>query len=157
VAVVALNTFAQVERPAELIGGGVPALRKIELDRLRIHRAGLEPDEALEHPADDRLVGGGGGAMRIERSQIGGGHADVEHFLGSGWNRCRQQQRANEAGGDRRKAPHRYSPSCAGYAAAASGRAAVPPKRPMSNAPSGLSEAPLVTSSAMMIPITGPS
>ena len=68
VAVVALDALAQVESPGELILGSVPALRQIGLDRFRVHRARLEADQAVEHPADNRLVGRCRGAMWIKRS-----------------------------------------------------------------------------------------
>ena len=156
IAVVALDSLAQVKGPGELVGRRVPALGEIGLDRFRVHRPRLEADQSVEHPADDRLVGRRRAAMWVERPQIGGRHADIEHFLRLRWRDDCKQQRANEAGGHRRKIPHRFAPSSSGFAAEAC-RGTAPLKRPMSNAPSGLGDAPVLTSSSMMIPITGPS
>ncbi len=78
---VKLDALAQMERPGLAIFGGVPALRQIRLDVLRLGAAGRKADEAVEYPADDALVGRRGGAVRIERGDVGAAGADLQHAL----------------------------------------------------------------------------
>lgn len=60
---------------------GLPALGEIGLEVLGIGAAGLEADEAVIEPADQRLVVGRAGAVGIERRDIAGAGADPEDRL----------------------------------------------------------------------------
>ena len=81
VAVVALHAAADLERPFRAGRIRRPALGEIGLDGFGIDRAGLQAHEAVEHPAQQALVGRRRRDVRVELAGVGGAHADDQRLL----------------------------------------------------------------------------
>ena len=95
------DALAQMEGPDLAVRRGFPALGEIGFQVFGIGAAGLEADEPVVEPADQRLVVGRAGAMGVEGRDIAGAGADPEdRFLGSGLSlQAGNQHQARKPGG----------------------------------------------------------